>query len=438
MAGAVETSRTGGAGRLPFGVYLLGFSLFAMGSAEFLMAGVLPAVAEDLDITLSSAGFLITAFALGVVVGGPPFAVLSLHWPRRTVLVVTQGVFAGCVAVGLLGDYRVLLITRVISGIAYAGYFAVASATAISLVTPDRNARASGVVVSGLSVAMVAGGPAGTLLSHFTEWRGGFWAVVVLTAAGILGCLSGLPAAAVRTGRSTGPSVPRELATMRRPALWGIYGITILTTAAYMITFNYLAAMLEGITALSEAAVPGVLALFGLGAFVGLSVGGRVSDRRPHLALLTGASATVLLSVVTVAAIHRVWAVVPTVFLAGIAAFVLNPALYGRVFAIAAEAPTLAGAATVSAFQLGISITPVLAAAALARGAALTSVCLIGAALAAAAVPLILLDRARQIRSKRPAPADASAAASAGPAPSGEAGRAGEAASRSGPSARTP
>ncbi len=284
MAGTAETSRAGRPDRLPLGVYLLGFSLFAMGSAEFLMAGVLPAVAEDLDITLSSAGFLITAFALGVVVGGPPFAVLSLHWPRRTALVVTQGVFAACVAVGLLGDYRVLLVTRVVSGIAYAGYFAVASATAISLVTPDRNARASGVVVSGLSVAMVAGGPAGTLLSHFTEWRGGFWAVVVLTAAGILGCLSGLPAAAPRAERSAGPSVPRELATMRRPALWGIYGITVLTTAAYMITFNYLAAMLEDITALSEAAVPGVLALFGVGAFVGLSVGGRVSDRRPHLA----------------------------------------------------------------------------------------------------------------------------------------------------------
>ncbi len=121
-----------------------------------------------------------------------------------------------------------------------------------------------------------------------------------------------------------------------------------------------------------------------------------------------------------VAAIHRVWAVVPTVLLAGIAAFVLNPALYGRVFAIAAEAPTLAGATTVSAFQLGISITPVLAAASLARGAALTSVCLIGAALAAAAVPLILLDRARQIRSRRLAVADA--APVTGPAPGDGAG----------------
>ncbi|MFD1936264.1 MULTISPECIES: MFS transporter [Nonomuraea] len=402
MAGiTAETSRATPARRLPAGVYLLGFSLFAMGSAEFLLAGVLPAVAADLDVTLSSAGFLITAFALGVVIGGPPFAVLSLRWPRRTALVATQAVFAASIAVGLLGDYQVLLLTRVVSGIAYAGFFAVASVTAISLVTPDRNARASGVVVSGLSVAMVVGGPAGTLLSHFIEWRGGFWAVVALTVVGIIGCLLGLPAAGSDVGRPTGPSVSRELATMRKPMLWGIYAITILTTAAYMITFNYLAAMLAGITAIPEVWIPAILALFGVGAFVGLSIGGRVSDQRPHLALLSGASAIVILSLVMAVAIQQVWAVVPTVFVIGIAAFVLNPALYGRVFAIAADAPTLAGATTVSAFQLGISITPVLAAVSLTQGAALTSVCLIGAILAAAAVPLILLDRARRARATR-------------------------------------
>nr|WP_042195822.1 MFS transporter [Kibdelosporangium sp. MJ126-NF4]CEL22242.1 putative transporter [Kibdelosporangium sp. MJ126-NF4]CTQ93024.1 putative transporter [Kibdelosporangium sp. MJ126-NF4] len=389
-----------GTTRLPAGVYLLGFSLFAMGSAEFLLAGVLSAVADNLRVTLSSAGFLITAFALGVVVGGPPFAVLSLRWRRRTALLATQGVFAASVAVGLLGDYQVLLVSRVISGIAYAGFFAVASVTAISLVTPDRNARASGVVVSGLSVAMVAGGPAGTLISHFTEWRGGFWAVAVLTVAGMTGVLFGLPA--TNSGSTGRPTVAREMATMRKPALWGIYAITILTTAAYMITFNYLAAMLGSVTAVPEVWIPAVLALFGVGAFVGLSVGGRISDRRPHLALLTGVVATVVLSLALVGVIRQVWLVVPVVFLLGVGAFVLNPAIYGRVFTIAADAPTLAGATTVSAFQLGISITPVLAAVSLTQGAALTSVCLIGAALAAIAAPFILLDRAGLRDRKRP------------------------------------
>ncbi|MEU2799183.1 MULTISPECIES: MFS transporter [unclassified Streptomyces] len=392
------TSRKPTSDGLPAGVYVLGFSLFAMGTAEFLLAGILPEVASDLDVTLSSAGFLITAFALGVVIGGPPFAMASLHWPRRTTLLVTQGVFAASIVVGLLGDYQLLLMSRVVSGIAYAGFFAVATVTAISLVTPDRNARASGVVVSGLSAAMVAGGPAGTLISHLTEWRVGFWVVVALTLAGILGCLLHLPAAESGHARLTGPNLSRELSILRRPMLWGMFAVTVLTTAAYMITFNYLAAMLEEITALPEVWIPAILALFGIGAFIGLSIGGRISDQRPHLALLTGASAIVILSAVMAVAIEHVWAVVPTVVLIGIAAFVVNPAIYGRVFTVAADAPTLAGAATVSAFQLGISITPALAAVSLTQGAALNSVCLIGAALGAAAVPLILLDRARQAR----------------------------------------
>ncbi len=188
-----------------------------MGSAEFLLAGALPEVATDLEVTLSSAGILITAFALGVVCGGPPFAVLSLRWPRRAALVATQAVFAASIAVGLVGDYEVLLISRVVSGVAYAGFFAIASVTAISLVTPDRKARAAGVVVSGLSVAMVAGGPAGTLLSHFTGWRGGFWAVVALTLTGMVACVIGIPTAATATTPGTGTGVARELATMRRP-----------------------------------------------------------------------------------------------------------------------------------------------------------------------------------------------------------------------------
>lgn len=395
-----ETSWKSVSRRLPAGVYLLGFCLFAMGSAEFLLAGVLPAVATDLEVSLSSAGYLITAFAVGVVIGGPPFAVLSLHWPRRTALMTTQGVFAASIAVGLLGNYPILLITRAVAGVAYAGFFAVATVTAISLVTSDRNARASGVVVSGLSVAMVAGGPVGTLLSHFTQWRGGFWAVGVLTLVGAAGCLLAIPNANLRGTSTAEPKVAQELANLRNPRLWGIWAITVLTTAAYMISYNYLAAMLADITGLEEAWIPAVLALFGIGAFIGLSVGGRISDRRPHTTLLTGAAAIAVLSLVMVLAIQQGWAAAPTVFLLGIAAFVLNPAVYGRVFALAAHAPTLAGATTVSAFQLGISFTPALAGIALGQGAALTAVCVIGALLAICAIPLILIDRAHE--SSRP------------------------------------
>ncbi|MGI5420127.1 MFS transporter [Actinomadura luteofluorescens] len=376
--------------RLPLGVYLLAFSLFAMGSAEFLLAGVLPEIADDLRISLSSAGALISAFAAGVVVGGPPLAVLTLRWPRRATLVATQVVFAVSVAIGLVADdYAVLLVTRFLCGLAYAGYWAVAAVTAIGLVTPDRTARASGVVVSGLSLAMVAGGPAGALLGYFTGWRGGFWGVVALTAAGAVLSLLAVPA----TSAGAEPSVRRELRTMGRPRLWVVYAATILSTAAYMISFNYLAAFLTDVTGVPGVWVPAVLALFGVGAFIGLSVGGRIADRRPTHALLAGALGIAACSVLLAVLAGHATAVVPLVLLLGVAGFVLNPAIYGRVFAIAADAPTLAGATTVSAFQLGISIVPALAGAAMNAGAGLTSVTWIGAGLAAAIVPTVLLDR---------------------------------------------
>ncbi|MGK4584033.1 MFS transporter [Kitasatospora sp. HPMI-4] len=392
------------AARLPLGVYLLAFSLFAMGSAEFLLAGVLPDIADDLGISLSSAGALISAFAIGVVIGGPPLAVLTLRWPRQLTLVSSQAIFAVGVAVGLMsGNFTVLLVTRFLCGLAYAGFWAVAAVTAIGLVTPDRTARASGVVVSGLSVAMVAGGPAGALLSHFTSWRGGFWAVVGLTAIGAVSTLVAVPS----TKAAQEPSVRRELRTMKQPQLWVVYAATLLSTAAYMMSYNYLAAFLTDITGMHSVWVPAILTLFGIGAFIGLSIGGRIADGRPHHALLIGA-AGILVSSVLLALLGRyAVAVIPLVLLLGVSGFVLNPAIYGRVFTVAAGAPTLAGATAVSMFQLGISLVPVLAAVALVGGAGLTAIPWLGAGLAVLTIPAVLIDRAKtRSRAKNLQPGD--------------------------------
>jgi DHA1 family chloramphenicol resistance protein-like MFS transporter len=369
-----------------------------------LLAGVLPAIADDLSVTLSAAGALISAFAIGVVVGGPPLAIMTLRWPRRATLVMTQVLFAVSVAIGLLThSYTVLLVTRFICGLAYAGFWAVAAVTAISLVTSDRTARASGVVVSGLSLAMIAGGPAGAMLSYFTGWRGGFWGVAALTVAGAVSTLLALPA----TSANVKPSVRREFHTMRQPQLWVVYAITILSTAAYMISFNYLAAFLTDITSIPRVWIPAILTLFGVGAFIGLSIGGRIADRRPSHALLIGAIGILASSVLLAGLAQHALAVVPLVLLLGVAGFVLNPAIYGRVFTIASQAPTLAGATTVSAFQLGISLVPALAGVAFNAGASITSVTWIGAALAAVTVPAILLDRKISRRQLRFAPSSA-------------------------------
>jgi DHA1 family chloramphenicol resistance protein-like MFS transporter len=161
-----------------------------------------------------------------------------------------------------------------------------------------------------------------------------------------------------------------------------------------MISYNHLAAFLTDITGIPGAWVPAILTILGVGAFIGLSIGGRISDERPVLAVLLGAAGTLVSSILLALLAPHPVAVVPLVLVLGIAGFVLNPAIYARVFAVAAQAPTLAGATAVSAFQLGITAVPAFAAVALATGADITSVAWIGAGLAALTIPMILLDAA--------------------------------------------
>lgn len=352
-----------------------------------------------------------------MVIGGPPLAVLTLRWPRRTTLVISQAVFAAGVAVGLLtDDFTVLLVTRFLIGLAYAGFWAVAAVTAISLVTPDRTARASGVVVSGLSIAMVAGGPAGAFLSHFTGWQGGFWAVVALTVLSAVATIVAVPA----TKAAQEPSVKRELRTMRQPQLWVVYAATLLSTAAYMISYNYLAAFLTDVTGVDSVWVAGhprPLRRRGLH---------RPLHRRPdrrrapaprpaHRGRMESWSAP---SCSRSSPTTR-WRSSPWCCSWASAGFVLNPAVYGRVFTVASGAPTLAGATAVSMFQLGISVVPVLAGVALGAGAGLTSIPWLGAGLAVLTIPVVLVERtmARNRAARDAAPANATSPTVTGGAP---------------------
>lgn len=377
---------------LPLAVYLLGLSLFAMGSAEFLMGGILPKIAEDLQITLPAAGTLISAFAVGALVGAPPLAIMTLHWPRRATLFLSQAAFVAATAFSLISEgYAGILIARFVMGLAYACFWAVAASTAVQLVASDRRARALSVVVSGLTVAMVLGGPAGTFISELTGWRGGFWAVVAATTVAAIAILLVLPARI--GGNMPAPDTAGELRAMKRPVLWVAYATTAATTAAYMGTFSYMGALLLNVSGLPLGWLPAVLSLFGLGAFLGLSIGGRTADRHPFSTLCLGIAGLILVSAAIALFASHMVAVVVLVFLLGVAGFLLNPAVWGRVYVIAPDAPTLAGATNSSAFQLGLTAAPLLAGLPISYGYNLASVGWIGAGLGVLALVLAFLDR---------------------------------------------
>jgi DHA1 family chloramphenicol resistance protein-like MFS transporter len=388
---------------MPFAVYLLGLCIFAQGTSEFLLSGLLPTIAADLRISLPVAGTLVSAFALGMLVGAPTLAVLTLRWPRRTTLLACQAVFVVAHVLGALAPgYWALLVVRVVSAVAYAGFWAVASVAAISLVTPDRTARAISVVVGGLSLATIVGVPAGTVLGDHAGWRAAFWAVAALTTLSAVAVAVALP-----PGRPTDQPAPvlrAELRALAVPRLWVAYGTTALTTAATIVSFSYLGALLAEVSRIAVAWVPGVLALFGAGAFAGLSIGGRSSDRYPHRTLYLGSAGVVVTSVLLAVLAQHPAVIATLVFFLGLFGFVTNPAVNARVFDIAAGAPTLAGATNVSAFNVGITVAPLVGGLSIGLGFGLASVGWVGAAFGVAALASTLADsRLHRAATRRPA-----------------------------------
>ncbi len=378
-------------GTIPSAVYLLALSLFAMGSAEFLMGGILPMIAEDLRISLPTAGTLISAFAVGALIGGPPFAILALRWPSRSALFISQLAFIAATVVSLLAQgYWAILLARFGMGLAYACFWSVAAATAVQLSPPDRRAKALSIVVSGLTVAMVLGGPAGTYISEATGWRGGFWAVIAVTVISAVAVLLALPKHTARDAKA--PDLVTELRAMKRPALWVAYATTMFTTAAYMGTFGYIAALLMEVSGLSAEWLPAVLILFGVGAFIGLTIGGRTADAQPRGTLVAGIIGLIVSSAIIASFAASVWATVAMVFMLGLAGFLLNPAVWGRVYVLAPDASMLAGATNASAFQAGLTLAPLLAGIPISLGYGLASVAWVGVIIAVVSLLLAGLD----------------------------------------------
>lgn len=356
---------------MPFSLYLLALAVFVMGTSEFMLAGLLPAIASDLDVTLATAGLLTSAFAVGMVVGAPLMAAFARRWPPRLTLVACLVVFAGCHLVGALtSDFSVLLITRVLSAFANAGFLAVALSKATTLVPDDRKGRALAVLLSGTTVATVAGVPGGALLGTALGWRSTFWAIALLCVPAIVGVVKGVP----KTGgqSETGPAtitLRSELRQLASPRLILAMALGALINGGTFAAFTFLAPVVTETAALDEVWVPIALVLFGIGSFAGVTVAGRLSDRHPGLVLAV--SGPLLLGgwiTMTLTASH------PAVFLVlvlaqGVLSFGVGSTLIARVLYAASGAPTMAGSYATAALNIGAAVGPVLGGWAIAVGA---------------------------------------------------------------------
>ncbi|MGW2514425.1 Cmx/CmrA family chloramphenicol efflux MFS transporter [Streptomyces scopuliridis] len=336
---------------MPLAVYILGLSVFALGTSEFMLSGLLPPLADDMNVSIPTAGLLISAFAIGMVVGAPLLAVATLRLPRRTTLIALISVFGlGQVAGALAPTYEILFASRVISAFACAGFWAVGAAVAIAMVPHNARARAMAVMIGGLSIANVLGVPAGAFLGEHLGWRSAFWAVGGASAVALAGVVTLIPRIPLPDEK---PQLKRELTIYRDRQVWLSIAVTALAAGGVFCAFSYLAPLLTDVTGLDSGWVPTVLALFGVGALVGTALGGRFADAHLFGVMIGGVTAsTVLLALLALTASHPV-AVITLTFLLGVSAFFTAPALNARMFNIAAAAPTLAGATTTAAFNLG-------------------------------------------------------------------------------------
>lgn len=371
---------------MPLAVYILGLSIFAQGTSELMLAGLLTEMAGDLGISIPRAGLLISAFALGMLVGAPILAVATLRWSRRNAMLAFIAVFlAAHVAGALTSDYWVLFASRVVAAFVYAGSWSAASVTAVALVPVTARARAMSVVAGGLTVATIIGLPAGTFIGQHLGWRAAFWAVAITTAVSALGIIAKVPD--IRPAER--PRIRHELRSLATGPVALLFGTTMVATAALLVNFGYLGALLTETTGLAENRVPIVLALYGLGSVLGISLGGRVADAHPIRTLVVGITGLTVTSALLAATAHHIVPVVLLTFLLGAFGFGINPVLNSRVFTLAPAAATLGAACNVSSFNVGITAGPWLGGLAIGAGLGYPSVAWIGAGLGVVALGIV-------------------------------------------------
>ncbi|GAB3113923.1 MFS transporter [Streptomyces calidiresistens] len=348
---------------MPLPLYPLALAVFAMGTSEFMLVGLVPAIASDLDITVGAAGTLTSAFAIGMVVGAPLMAALARHWPVRSSLLGFIIAFAAAHAVGAVTtNFPVLFATRIVAALANAGFLAVALIAAAALVPPDRKGRALAVLLSGLTVATIVGVPGGAVLGSLLGWRATFWAVAALCLPAALGVLGGIPAGRPRGIGDDGSALRSELAQLGRPRLLLVMGLGAVVNAATFASFTFLAPVVTDTAGPDELWVPVALVLFGVGSFIGVTVAGRLSDRRPDAVIAVGGPLLLLGWPVLAVWADRPLVLFALVFGQGALSFALGSTLIARVLHEAGGAPTMAGSYATAALNIGAAVGPLIAA----------------------------------------------------------------------------
>ena len=337
---------------LPPVVPLLALGAFLMCTTEFLIAGLLPQMADDFGVRPSRIGLLIMAFAVGMIGGAPVMALATLRLPKRATLVLALATFAaGHVVAALSGSFELLFVARVLTGVVTGAFWSAATVVATRAAGPDARTHALGVIGSGVALATVLGVPLGSLAGDHLGWRGAFWvlAALAVVAAAVLGRFT--------PGEETGAavSVRSEFRALRSGRLWLVLGATILVMGGCMGTFSFISPLLTERSGIPLGLVPLVFVCFGIGSMIGTNGVGRFADRRPVATFFACALAAGLVLMLLIPLSANPVTAVIAITLLGVVTMAIPPVATGLTVRLAGPAPTLAAALTVSAFNGGVA-----------------------------------------------------------------------------------
>lgn len=376
---------------MPFALYLLALAVFAMGTSEFMLAGLVPDIASDLGVDLAATSLLTSAFAIGMIVGAPLMAGLARNWPIRSGLLGFLLLFLTAhIAGALTGSFAFLVATRVVAAVANAGFLAVALTAAAALVPAGRQGRALAILLGGTALATVAGVPGGALLGTVLGWRATFWALALLCLPAAAGVLAGIRG---RVRETAAPDLRRELAQLRRPRLLAVMLLGALVNAATFGSFTFLAPLVTGAGGLGALWVPAALVLFGAGSFAGVTVAGRLSDEHAPVVIAAGGPLLCGGWFLLALTADRPVALLVLVCAQGALSFAVGSTLITRVLYEAAAAPTMGGSYATAALNIGAAVGPAAAGLALANGWGERSPVWLSGVLVGAALLLALRSR---------------------------------------------
>ncbi|MDR6507104.1 MFS transporter [Arthrobacter oryzae] len=341
---------------MPIGLLALALGGFGIGLTEFVIMGLLPEVATDFQVSEATAGWLISGYALAVVVGALLLTAAVTRFERKPVLAVLLVLFIGGNLISAVApEYSMMMIGRIVAALAHGAFFGIGAVVAADMVAPTKKAGAIAIMFTGLTAANVLGVPFGTMLGQAAGWRSTFWAITGIGVLALVGIMTLVP----KTGRADAPArsgaggLRGELSAFRSGQVWLSILVTILGYGGMFGAFTYIAFTLTEVTGFSAATVPWLLILFGVGLFVGNTVGGKAADRNVDRTLLVVLAVLVVILVAFALTAGNQPLTIASIILMGGFGFATVPGLQMRVMKYANGAPTLASGANIGAFNVG-------------------------------------------------------------------------------------